>query len=100
MTELASAGTLDADCVRAVIEASGQETVGIIPAQALTGREREILVLAAMGLSNRQIADQLVLSVKTVRNHVEHCYTKIGVGNRVGASLYVLEHGLLARIGG
>lgn len=100
VTELAAAGTLDADCVRAVIEASGQGIVGIIPAQALTGREREVLVLAAMGLSNRQIADQLVLSVKTVRNHVEHCYAKIGVGNRVGASLYVLEHGLLARSGG
>ena len=100
LRELAMAGKLDADCVEAVIEASGQDLEGRIPVQALTGREREVLVLAARGRSNRQIAEELVLSVKTVRNHVEHCYTKIGVGNRVGASLYVLEHGLLVRPAG
>jgi DNA-binding NarL/FixJ family response regulator len=47
-------------------------------------------------MSNRQIADRLVLSEKTVRNHVERSYAKIGVVNRVGASLYALKHGLAA----
>ena len=37
----------------------------------------------------------MVLSEKTVRNHVERTYTKIGATNRVGASLYALQHGLV-----
>ncbi len=48
----------------------------------------------ARGLTNREIAAKLVLSEKTVRNHVERAYAKIGATNRVGASLYALEHGL------
>jgi len=56
--------------------------------------EAEILAMVARGLTNRQIAEALVLSEKTVRNHVEHSYAKIGVGNRVGACLYALRHGL------
>jgi DNA-binding NarL/FixJ family response regulator len=47
-------------------------------------------------MSNRQIAASLVLSEKTVRNHVERTYAKIGATNRVGASLYALQHGLAA----
>jgi len=50
----------------------------------------------ARGMSNRQIAASLVLSEKTVRNHVERTYAKIGATNRVGASLYALQHGLAA----
>ena len=62
---------------------------------ALTPRETEILGLVARGLSNRDIAARLVLSEKTVRNHVERTYAKIGTTNRVGASLYALQHGLV-----
>ena len=50
----------------------------------------------ARGESNKAIADRLTLSEKTVRNHVERIYTKIAVNNRIGASLYALEHGLVA----
>lgn len=53
--------------------------------------------LVARGLNNREIAAKLVLSEKTVRNHVERAYAKIGATNRVGASLYALEHGLGSR---
>ena len=63
---------------------------------ALTPRETEILGLVARGLSNRDIATRLVLSEKTVRNHVERTYAKIGATNRVGASLYALQQGLVA----
>ena len=40
------------------------------------------------------IAAALVLSEKTVRNHVERTYAKLGVSNRIGASMYALRHGL------
>lgn len=50
----------------------------------------------ARGASNKQIAAALVISEKTARNHVERVYTKIGVSNRVGASMYAMQHGLTA----
>jgi DNA-binding NarL/FixJ family response regulator len=49
----------------------------------------------ARGLSNREIAGQLVISPKTARNHVEHIYTKIDASSRATASLYAMQHGLL-----
>jgi DNA-binding NarL/FixJ family response regulator len=62
---------------------------------SLTPRETQILGLVARGYTNRDIALRLVLSEKTVRNHVERTYAKIGATNRVGASLYALEQGLI-----
>ena len=67
---------------------------------ALSPRETEILGLVARGLSNRDIATRLVLSEKTVRNHVERSYAKIGATNRVGASLYALQQGLVRPVDG
>jgi HD-GYP domain-containing protein (c-di-GMP phosphodiesterase class II)/DNA-binding CsgD family transcriptional regulator len=61
----------------------------------LTGREVEILRLLAKGLSRRTVAQQLFLSEHTVRHHLEHIYTKIGVSTRVAATLFAMEHGLL-----
>ena len=54
-----------------------------------------MLRLIARGLSNRQIAAQLVISPKTAGNHVEHIYAKIGASNRAPASLFAMQHGLL-----
>lgn len=48
----------------------------------LTRREREVATLAAGGLSNREIAERLVVSVRTVDNHLHSAYTKLGVGGR------------------
>ena len=62
----------------------------------LTPREIEVLRLVATGASNKEIAAALVISEKTARNHVERTYAKIGVSNRIGASMYALEHGLAA----
>ena len=53
-------------------------------APELTAREREIAVLAARGLSNPDIADLLVLSVRTVETYVLRVYRKLGVHNRTG----------------
>jgi DNA-binding NarL/FixJ family response regulator len=52
----------------------------------LTDREREIVTLAAAGLSNRQIAERLVLSVRTVEGHVYRACTKLGVNERTALS--------------
>jgi DNA-binding NarL/FixJ family response regulator len=48
----------------------------------LTPRERQILGLIAAGLSNRQIAERLVISPKTVKNHVSNIYQRIGISGR------------------
>lgn len=52
------------------------------PVEELTPREREIAAMAAGGASNREIASRLVLSVRTVENHLQHAYRKLVVGNR------------------
>ena len=58
----------------------------------LTDREVEVLQLLARGLSNPQIADNLVISKKTVEHHLEHIYDKIGVSTRTSAVAYALHH--------
>ena len=62
---------------RGLIERLGEE-----PAGALSERETEIVVLAARGLSNHQIARELHLSEATVKRHLANVYAKIGVGSR------------------
>ena len=62
----------------------------------LTSREVEVLRLLVRGLSNKEIAEQLVISRKTAGSHVEHIYSKIGVSNRARASLFAIKHGLMA----
>jgi DNA-binding NarL/FixJ family response regulator len=61
----------------------------------LSAREREVLVLVAAGRSNRQIADALVISEKTVSSHISHILTKLGVPSRTAAAAYAHEHDLL-----
>ncbi len=93
-------GALDSDSVEAVLAVAGHARTKVRRDDALTPRETEILGLVARGLSNRDIATRLVLSEKTVRNHVERTYAKIGATNRVGASLYALQQGLIAPVDG
>ena len=61
----------------------------------LTAREVEVLRLLTRGLSNRDIAEKLTISRKTAGSHIEHIYTKTGVRNRAGASLFAMRHGLM-----
>lgn len=60
----------------------------------LTERETEILALIASGLSNEAIAERLVLSLKTVRNHVSNIFSKLQVADRAQAVLRAREAGL------
>jgi len=90
------AGRLDGDAVEAVLAAAGHDGVRRRDYPAgLTSREVDVLRLLARGLSSRQISEQLVISPKTARNHIEHIYTKIGATSRVTASLFAVQNGLL-----
>jgi DNA-binding CsgD family transcriptional regulator/pimeloyl-ACP methyl ester carboxylesterase len=60
----------------------------------LSSRELEVLHLLHAGKSNQQIADELVISLHTVRRHVSHIFDKTGVANRTEAAGYAREHGL------
>ncbi|MBA2697104.1 MAG: response regulator transcription factor [Actinobacteria bacterium] len=63
--------------------------------QQLTAREREVLELIAEGLSNAAIAARLVLSVNTVRNHVQNLLTKLGAHSKLEALSVAVRDGLL-----
>lgn len=93
----ASAGRLDSECVRAVVEAAGHADVRVRttwPA-GLSDREVEVLRLVARGLSNRAIAKRLFISPRTAEHHVQHVYTKIGTSTRASAAVFAMEHDLL-----
>jgi pimeloyl-ACP methyl ester carboxylesterase/DNA-binding CsgD family transcriptional regulator len=60
----------------------------------LTPREAEVLHLIAQGKSNQQIADELVLSVRTVERHITNLYAKIGAHGKAEATAYALRNGL------
>ena len=61
----------------------------------LTPRELEVLSLIAEGLSNRDIAQKLVISEKTVKNHINNIFSKLHVNDRSQAILYAIRKGLV-----
>ena len=61
---------------------------------ALSEREREVLRLVARGLNNREIADGLVISEKTVKTHVSSILGKLGLADRTQAAILALKHGV------
>jgi HD-GYP domain-containing protein (c-di-GMP phosphodiesterase class II) len=93
----ATAGRLDTTAVEAVLAAAGQgDHRRPVPRPAgLSDREVEVLRLIARGSSNREVAERLSISAKTVGHHVEHIYGKIGVTTRPAAALFAMEHDLL-----
>ena len=89
-------GLLDREAANAVLRAAGHRA----PARqgwpgGLTGREVEVLRLLARGYPNKQIAQRLAVSPKTVSNHVEHIYAKLHVSSRAAATLFATQHGLM-----
>jgi HD-GYP domain-containing protein (c-di-GMP phosphodiesterase class II) len=89
------AGRLDADAARAVIAAAGERPRPLRRDTGLTERQIEVLRLVARGLSNRAIAETLVVSPRTAEHHVQDIYARIGVSSRAAAALFAMEHDLL-----
>jgi DNA-binding CsgD family transcriptional regulator len=61
----------------------------------LSGRQVEVLRLAARGLTTRQIASRLDISTKTADHHIQHIYNKIGVSTRAAAALWATQHSVV-----
>lgn len=95
------AASLERDAARA-----GFEALGAVPDLArlgtpaaapggLTAREVEVIRLVATGRSNRAVADELVLSEKTVARHLSNIYTKLGITSRAAATAFAYDHHLV-----
>jgi len=91
----AVAGKLDPEMAAAVIEAAGAARPRVAWPNDLTDREVEILRFTARGMSNKEIAAALVISPRTVGNHLAGVYDKIDRRTRAGAAVFAVEHGLL-----
>jgi DNA-binding NarL/FixJ family response regulator len=79
-----------------VLEAAGQEAGRLSPPRpaGLTDREAEVLGLLASGLMTKQIGHRLGISPKTVDQHIQNVYAKIGVSTRAAATLFATRQGL------
>jgi DNA-binding CsgD family transcriptional regulator len=64
-------------------------------ASVLTAREHQVAALLTRGLSNRQIAEQLVITERTVASHVEHILEKLGFASRHQVGAWMVEHDVL-----
>jgi LuxR family transcriptional regulator, maltose regulon positive regulatory protein len=99
LLQAAQARAVLPDYVAALLAAFGEglpsPALETLP-EPLTAREQEILEMLAAGLTNRQIAAQLVISPQTVKKHTGNIYGKLGVNNRTGAVARAREVGLLA----
>lgn len=93
----AGRGALSADLALRVIQEMGKEPKSkpaSPTADPLTSRELEILRLVAQGLTNQEIAEQFVVSERTVRTHVSNILGKLHLANRTQAALYALREGI------
>jgi HD-GYP domain-containing protein (c-di-GMP phosphodiesterase class II) len=100
LRRLVADGVLDARATDAVLSAAGHDGAVVAKAKrthpgGLTGREVEVLRLAARGLTTKEIADRLFIAPKTADHHIEHVYTKIGVSTRAAAALWAMQHAVV-----
>jgi DNA-binding CsgD family transcriptional regulator/tetratricopeptide (TPR) repeat protein len=70
---------------------------GVSAVAVLTGREREVAALIARGLTNREIAAELTIALRTADAHVEHIRNKLGMQTRAQVAVWAAEHGLHSR---
>jgi NarL family two-component system response regulator LiaR len=83
--------TLSPDATQALVNAANRPPV---PGQDLTERERAVLALMVEGLNNTQIAGRLVVSPSTIKTHVSHILSKLGVASRTDAVALAMRHRL------
>jgi len=76
------------------VRRTGGDPAPVAPTPELTPRELEVLRLMAAGKENGQIADELVISTRTARNHVASILEKLQMQNRIQAAVYAVKHGL------
>lgn len=86
--------TLHPEVARRLMQQVRQQATSA-PLDHLTSREREILLLIARGLSNSEIAQQLVLGHQTVKGHVSNILSKLHLADRTQAAIYAWRSGLL-----
>jgi DNA-binding CsgD family transcriptional regulator len=77
--------TMVEPAIRRLVRSCGEKP----PTGSLSISERKVLTLVATGASNRQVAEELFVTVHTVRKHLEHAYRKLGVTNRTAAALTI-----------
>lgn len=82
---------------RIIQELHGTTSADINPFTELTPREMDVLKLIAQGLSNRDIAEQLVLSEHTVKGHVSNILSKLQLADRTQAAVYAWQKGVVRR---
>ncbi|NCF69859.1 MAG: hypothetical protein GWP61_28270 [Chloroflexi bacterium] len=78
---------------RALVALARGEAVQEASPAALTSREQEVLKLLAQGFTNKDIAQTLFLSVRTVEAHLRNVYSKLGVSSRTEAAIWAVNHG-------
>ena len=86
--------SLEPSIARKVLAELSQPPKTPLTSEPLTGREMEVLRLVAQGMSNGEIAEQLVIAELTVRAHVSHILGKLHLASRTQAALYALKEGL------
>jgi DNA-binding CsgD family transcriptional regulator len=86
-------GTIPASAAEGLASRSPTKSPASYP-DGLTAREVEVLRLVAQGLTNQQVAEQLVISPRTVNTHLTAIFSKIGVSSRGSATRYAIEHHL------
>jgi DNA-binding NarL/FixJ family response regulator len=88
-TVAAGGSMLDAHTTERVMERLRERVASVDPLSALTEQEKRVLDLIGEGLTNRQIADRMILSEKTAKNYVSSVLTKLGMQRRAQAAAYV-----------
>jgi HD-GYP domain-containing protein (c-di-GMP phosphodiesterase class II) len=101
LRRLVSQGVLESRTANAVLVAAGHGEPAAPTSKrpkhpgGLSGREVEVLQLAARGLTTQAIADRLFISPKTADHHIQHIYDKIGVSTRAAAALWAMQHAVV-----